>query len=174
MDRAPENHYPTSKLADLQRRRVADIAAPDCVVLLWTPVPHLPEAFCVLDAWGFAAFTRDAKTGLLGLDKSAGRYVSSAAWVKYRPGAGIGLGYWFRVDHEILLIATRGTPPAPAQGDQFRSVFDEPASRVHSEKPGIILEMIEAFYPTLPKIELNRRGPARAGWSAWGNEADEV
>jgi hypothetical protein len=31
--------------------------------------------------------------------------------------------------------------------------------------------MVEAYFPTLPKIELNRRGPARKGWSAWGNEA---
>jgi hypothetical protein len=25
-------------------------------------------------------------------------------------------------------------------------------------------------FPNLPKIELNRRGPARPGWDAWGNE----
>jgi hypothetical protein len=33
--------------------------------------------------------------------------------------------------------------------------------------------MIEQYYPTVPKIELNRRGPPRPGWSAWGNEAEE-
>jgi N6-adenosine-specific RNA methylase IME4 len=32
--------------------------------------------------------------------------------------------------------------------------------------------MIEEYYPTLPKIELNRRGPPRPGWDAWGNEAE--
>ncbi|WP_256375199.1 MULTISPECIES: hypothetical protein [unclassified Bradyrhizobium] len=32
--------------------------------------------------------------------------------------------------------------------------------------------MIESYFPTLPKIELNRRGPERAGWDAWGNEAE--
>ena len=26
------------------------------------------------------------------------------------------------------------------------------------------------LFPTLPKIELNRRGFARAGWDAWGHE----
>jgi N6-adenosine-specific RNA methylase IME4 len=31
--------------------------------------------------------------------------------------------------------------------------------------------LIEAYFPSLPKIELNRRGPARDGWDAWGNEA---
>ncbi len=42
----------------------------------------------------------------------------------------------------------------------------------HSEKPEISLELIEAYFPTLPKIELNRRGQARPGWDAWGLEAE--
>lgn len=174
MDRAPENHYPTSALVDLQRRDVAAIAADDCVLFLWATVPMLPEAFCVLDAWGFSAFVRDAATGLLGLDKSRGRYVSSAAWKKYAPGDRIGLGYWFRVDHEILLVATRGAPVCPAPGEQYRSVIDEPASRIHSQKPEIVLSMVDDFYPNTPKIELNRRGAPRPGWSAWGNEATQT
>lgn len=171
MDRAPENHYPTSPLEAIMRRDVGSIAAADCVLFLWATVPMLAEAFCVLDAWGFAAFGRDPASGFLVPDKSAARYVSSAAWQKYRPGTGIGLGHWFRVDHEILLIATRGAPVAPRHGDQWRSVLDRPASRVHSEKPECVAEMIEQFWPTLPKIELNRRGPPRPGWDAWGNEA---
>jgi hypothetical protein len=40
----------------------------------------------------------------------------------------------------------------------------------HSAKPECFLEMIERYFPTLPKIELNRRGAARSGWDAWGNE----
>jgi N6-adenosine-specific RNA methylase IME4 len=39
-----------------------------------------------------------------------------------------------------------------------------------SAKPECFLEMIEQYFPNLPKIELNRRGPARPGWDAWGNE----
>ena len=31
---------------------------------------------------------------------------------------------------------------------------------------------VEAYYPTLPKIELNARGEARPGWGAWGAEAE--
>ena len=34
--------------------------------------------------------------------------------------------------------------------------------------------MIEAYFPNLPKIELNRRGPPRPGWYAWGNEVKEL
>jgi N6-adenosine-specific RNA methylase IME4 len=42
----------------------------------------------------------------------------------------------------------------------------------HSAKPECFLEMIEQYFPTLPKIEVNRLGPPRPGWDAWGNEAD--
>jgi N6-adenosine-specific RNA methylase IME4 len=31
--------------------------------------------------------------------------------------------------------------------------------------------MIEAYFPSVPKIELNCRGVPRPGWDAWGNEA---
>ena len=43
----------------------------------------------------------------------------------------------------------------------------------HSEKPQLFLELIEGYFPTLPKIEFNRRGLARPGWDAWGNEATQ-
>jgi hypothetical protein len=32
--------------------------------------------------------------------------------------------------------------------------------------------MIDEYFPDLPKIELNRRGPPRKGWDAWGAEAE--
>ena len=40
----------------------------------------------------------------------------------------------------------------------------------HSVKPERFYEIIEAAYPTLPKIELFCRKP-RPGWSVWGNQA---
>jgi N6-adenosine-specific RNA methylase IME4 len=59
----------------------------------------------------------------------------------------------------------------PAMGHQWPSAITAPRGR-HSAKPDIFLEMIEAYYPTVPKIELNRRGPPRLGWDAWGNEVE--
>jgi N6-adenosine-specific RNA methylase IME4 len=82
----------------------------------------------------------------------------------------MGLGRWFRIDHEILLVGIRGKPPAPAPGTQSRSIIEAPVG-AHSAKPECVLELIEAYFPTLPKVELNRRGSARAGWDAWGHEA---
>jgi N6-adenosine-specific RNA methylase IME4 len=146
MDRAADNHYPTSVTAVIAARDVPSIAARDCVLFLWATIPMLPHALLVMGAWGFD-------------------YQSHYVWVKDK----IGLGFWSREKHEILLIGTRGKVPAPAPGTQNDSVILAPRGR-HSEKPEAALQMIERYYPNVPKIELNRRGPARAGWDAWGDE----
>jgi N6-adenosine-specific RNA methylase IME4 len=149
MDRAADNHYVTAGTEEIAVLPVADIAAPDCVLWLWAISSMLPDALYVMQRWGFAY-----KTGLV--------------WVKDR----IGLGYWARAKHEHPLIGTRGHIPAPAPGTQWASVIEAPA-RGHSIKPDSALEMIEGYFPNLPKIELHRRGPARPGWDAWGAEAEE-
>lgn len=146
MDRAADNHYPTSPSEIIKSRPVQDIAADDCVLFLWATVPMLDVALDVLKAWGFT-------------------YRSHMIWDKVH----IGTGYWFRNRHELLLVGTKGDIPAPAMGEQFASVMTT-ARKEHSAKPEQFLELIEQYFPTLPKIELNRRGPARAGWHAWGNE----
>jgi N6-adenosine-specific RNA methylase IME4 len=146
MDRAADNHYPTSSTEDICNRPVADIAADDCVLFLWATVPMLPDALRVMDAWDF-------------------QYKSHCVWAKDR----IGTGYWFRNQHEILLVGTRGNVPAPAMGTQVESLVDAPVGR-HSEKPEKFYQLIERYFPNLPKIELNARA-ARPGWDAWGYEA---
>jgi len=151
MDRAADNHYPTSCTEVIAGRPVASIAAKDCVLFLWATVPMLPHALLVMGAWGFD-------------------YRSQVVWGKVRKGAAKGTGYWFRNEHEILLVGTRGKIPAPAPGTQECSLIMAPVA-AHSAKPERFIEMIERFYPNLPKIELNRRGPPRDGWDAWGNEA---
>jgi N6-adenosine-specific RNA methylase IME4 len=83
----------------------------------------------------------------------------------------IGTGYWSRNKHELLLIGTRGHVPAPSPGAQWPSVIEAPV-REHSRKPDQVYELIEAYFPTLPKIELHARGAvARPGWDVWGLEA---
>lgn len=148
MDRAADNHYPTSYLEVIKARDVPSIAADDCVLFLWATAPMLPHALAVIEAWGF-------------------NYVSNYVWGKDR----IGTGYWNRNKHEHLLVGTRGKIPAPALGTQWDSLIVAPVGE-HSAKPECFLEMIEVYFPTLPKIELNRRGHARPGWDAWGNESD--
>lgn len=146
MDRAPENHYPTSVTDAIAARPVAQIAADHCVLFLWATVPMLPDALRVMAAWGF-------------------EYKSHLIAVKNR----IGTGYWFRNEHELLLVGTKGHVPAPAMGTQWPSTREFQVTR-HSEKPDWQYELIEAYFPTLPKIELNARR-RREGWDAWGLDA---
>lgn len=149
MDRAADNHYPTSETDVICARPVQDIAAPDCALFLWATVPMLRDALRVMAAWGFD-------------------YKSHLIWKKDR----LGTGYWFRNQHELLLVGTRGERlPAPAPGMQFPSLIEAPVGD-HSEKPDLAYEIIEKYFPNLPKIELNARR-ARAGWDSWGNEAPE-
>jgi N6-adenosine-specific RNA methylase IME4 len=150
MDRAADNHYPTSPLAVIKARDVASISAPDAVLFLWATVPMLSQALDVMAAWGFT-------------------YKSNFVWIKDRAGT----GFWNRNQHELLLIGTRGKIPAPAPGTQWPSVIEAPR-REHSRKPDAVFELIESYFPNLPRIELNRRGPPRPNWSAWGNEVTDA
>jgi N6-adenosine-specific RNA methylase IME4 len=149
MNRHAANHYAVSDLETIKSRDVASIAAEDCVLFLWTTNQHLRDAIDVMEAWGF-------------------KYVSNYVWKK----TSAGLGFWNRSVHEILLIGTRGKIPCPAPGTQWDSIIEAPRPGEHSAKPECFLEMIEQYFPNLPKIELNRRGPPRPGWDAWGLEAE--
>ena len=89
-------------------------------------------------------------------------------WLKRKAAT----GFWTRNRHELLLIGTRGAIPAPAPGYQVDSVLETAEDEIlkHSEKPASARAMIEAYFPTVPKIELFARA-AVDGWDLWGNEA---
>ena len=123
MDRAADNHYPTSVLGKIQARDVASIAADDCVLFLWATVPMLPAALAVMATWGF-------------------QYASHIAWDKEIAGT----GYWSRNRHELMLIGTRGNVPAPAPGTQCDSVIVEKRGR-HSAKPKKAIESSKRISP---------------------------
>lgn len=148
LNRAADNHYPTmtrDDLFDMEAMRSAP--AKDCVLFCWATVPMLEDALEWMAEYGFS-------------------YRSHCVWVKDRPGT----GYWFRNQHELLLVGVRGEVPAPAPGTQFPSVMEAPVGR-HSEKPPAAAAMIEALFPTVAKLELFARAP-RAGWDTWGAEAE--
>src|SRR5262249_40334290 len=138
-------HYPCMQTEDICAMPVSELATDDAVLFLWTTAPHLQESFRVIEQWGF-------------------RYATNIAWVKDKTG----LGYWVRNQHELLLIATRGSIPSPAPSQRPPSVIHAPR-REHSRKPDEAYALIERMYPELPKIELFAR-QARPGWAAWGNQ----
>lgn len=150
LDKSADTHYPTSTTEEICKRPVKGIAHANCILFLWATVPMLPDALRVMDAWGF-------------------EYKSHIVWKKNR----IAHGYWFRNQHELLLVGTRGNEvPAPAPGTQFPSVI-EANVRAHSQKPDEFYKVIETYFPNLQKIELNAR-QAREGWDSWGLEAPNV
>jgi N6-adenosine-specific RNA methylase IME4 len=148
-ERSIEIHYPTMSLEEICAVPVGGLAADDAVLFLWTTTPKLIESAEVIKAWGF-------------------EYRTSAVWVKDK----IGTGYWFRNQHELLLVGTKGDIPPPALGTQWSSVIEAPRGK-HSVKPEVVFELIEDYFPTLPRIELFQRGRARKGWDAWGDEAQK-
>jgi len=144
--RAIENQYPTMALDEIKALDLDAIALDDCVLFMWATSPKLAEAFEVLASWGF-------------------EYRTCAVWDKQK----IGMGYYFRQQHELLLVAVRGQPLTPAPANRPSSVLSFPRG-VHSAKPVEVYELIEAMYPELPKLEMFCRSP-REGWGAWGNQA---
>ena len=82
----------------------------------------------------------------------------------------IGMGYWFRNQHEILLIGLRGkfSPPIPQMRD--RSVYKEKRTK-HSKKPEYFRNWITKCFPLATKIELFARQKTE-GWDVWGNEVE--
>jgi N6-adenosine-specific RNA methylase IME4 len=149
---APDNHYQCLNFEEIKAIRPP--AAPDCVLFLWATVPMLALAIDLMRAWDFT-------------------YKSQCVWIKLNADGSRhkGNGYWFRNSHELLLVGTRGKPPAPAMGTQPEPIVDAWVGRRHSEKPAIIRQMIERVFPTLPKFEMFARGKAPKGWTFWGNEA---
>ncbi len=77
-------------------------------------------------------------------------------------------GYWFRGQHELLLVGTKGNINPPLANNRVSSVFSYPRKK-HSEKPREIRELIHKWYPNLNKIELFARGK-KDNWEVWGNE----
>ena len=142
----PAKHYDTMEIDEICAMEVP--AADDCMLYMWATAPKLDLAFKVIEAWGF-------------------KYITSAVWVKDKKG----LGYHFRCNHELLLVARRGNMPAPPVEARENSVFFAKRG-AHSVKPVEIHKYIENAYPNYSKCELFARR-ARDGWSTYGNEVGQ-
>jgi len=143
-NRKVENKYPTMSLEDLKKLDIP--AADDAVLFLWVPNPKLKEGIELLEAWGFS-------------------YKTNIVWVKDK----LGMGYWVRGMHELLLVGTRGNPPRPAPESRLSSVVVKAKRGEHSTKPDELYEIIEQMLPNRKPIELFARRKRR-GWDSWGNE----
>jgi N6-adenosine-specific RNA methylase IME4 len=138
-----ENQYPTMSLDDISALELP--IEDNAVLFLWATAPKLEEAFEVLNAWGFV-------------------YKTCAVWDKEK----LGMGYWFRIQHELLLVGIKGDFKPPETENRYPSVFASPRSG-HSSKPSIVYEMIEKMFPNCKYMEAFARSN-RVGWMSWGNQ----
>ena len=148
-NRQIENHYPTMSLDEICKLPVSSIASPDAVLFLWTTSPKLAESMDVIKSWGFV-------------------YRTCIVWDKER----IGMGYYARQQHELLLIASRGSIPVPEPENRPNSVIRIKRDNEHSAKPHEFYELIERMYPEYGRIELFARNQ-RNGWAVWRNQSND-
>lgn len=154
---AAENHYGTMTIEELCALDIVPTRAADQAHLyLWTTAGHLPQAFEVMDAWGF-------------------EYKTYLVWVKPQ----MGMGNYFRVSTELVLFGTRGGMRTQAR--DIKNYFESPRGQ-HSKKPTMFHDIVEKASPG-PYLELFSRCNAsdmlhgctcskcRLGWTVWGNQA---
>lgn len=150
--RGPEKHYNTMSTADICNLPVADIAAENCVLLIWGTWPYLADIQQVITAWGFEYKT----CGFIWVK----RYASTAKHY-------VGMGGWTRSNTEYCLLATKGKPTRVSAGI---SEVIEADVKEHSKKPNVVrTRIVELLGNEIPRIELFAR-TIISGWDTWGND----
>lgn len=139
-----ENHYNTMTLEEIKRMKIP--TEKDTVLFLWATAPKLTEALEVLAAWGFT-------------------YRTCAIWDKQV----MGMGHWFRIQHEILLVGIKGSPKTPPPSKRISSILNCKRSK-HSEKPFVVRDTLKAMYPDAQCVEMF----ARTSWLGWESIGDQV
>jgi hypothetical protein len=106
-----ENHYPSMTCDEICALPVGKLTTDDAILYLWATAPMLPWCMRAIESWGFL-------------------YRTNLVWIKDK----IGMGFYARNQHELLLIARRGNFPPPAGEDRISSVIVARRGK-HSEKP---------------------------------------
>lgn len=140
------NHYSTMSLDEICAEPVRELAEDNAHLHLWTTNGLLREAFSVIDAWGF-------------------EFKSCLVWIK----GDIGMGNYWRVSHEFLLLGVRGrltfrdrTLPSWIQADRT----------IHSRKPSAVRALIERASPG-PYLELYGREQFHdSEWTVYGDQVE--
>lgn len=165
---AAENHYPTMSIDELCALSVVpDNAADEALLFMWITSNHLPHGADIARAWGFDTIT------------------DTLTWVKTTKKGTVfmGLGNYFRMSTELVLVASRGGATLP--DDHTPNSAFESLRRKHSQKPVEFPEMVMKLSAG-PYMELFSRcdvargiegdvpcecTKCRFGWTVWGNQA---
>jgi N6-adenosine-specific RNA methylase IME4 len=143
---AAENHYRTMTLEEIRSEPVKDLVVEKAHLHLWMTNAFLREAFNVIRAWGF-------------------QYKSCLVWIKPQ----IGMGNYWRVSHEYLLLGVRGNLPFR---DRTCRSWLQVRRTIHSRKPFAFRELVERVSPG-PYLELyGREEQPNSGWTVYGNQVE--
>ena len=143
---ATGNHYRTMPTADIAALPIEKLAADVSQLHLWATEPFLEDALHIMKAWGFER-------------------KSTLVWEKTQ----LGLGNYWRVCHEYLLLGTRGGAQFPDGQHGHRSVLRSDRLK-HSQKPQQFRQLVEQV-GNAPRLELFGRRQV-PGWVVWGNEVE--
>ncbi len=150
-----EGIYDSMSDAEIAALPVAGLASENAALLMWVTLPKLEAAFRIIASWGFTY-----RTVFLVWDK-IGRYYGAPSPSK---------GHYTRPNHELLLLAIRGSMPTlsvGASGVHATSLRTRPGD--HSRKPEVVRKIIVDTFGDLPRIELFAR-QIPLDWLVWGNE----
>lgn len=149
--KSPDAQYQTYPAAVIKQRfPIGELAAKDCLLLLWGSFSKLPEQLDCLSHWGF-------------------EYKSAFVWNKVsKHGKPVmGVGHRVRSMAEPILVATRGRPKTIP----FPGAFCGERRR-HSQKPERFYEIVARHCPDLTnRIDLFAR-QSRTNWMSWGDQLD--
>ena len=138
--RGADTHYPLLKSADMPA-----VISVDAHMYMWVTNTFLPDGLWLMSQLGFA-------------------YKTNVVWVKQR----IGLGQYFRGQHELCLFGVKGNSYAVRTGDKTISSVVKADRGKHSKKPDVFLELVEKR-SNGPYLEVFARR-VRENWTCWGNE----
>ena len=137
------NPYPEMSIEDIKNLKLP--FNKNSILFLWTTHKFLPEAFKIVEHWGFD-------------------YKATLVWNKEK----IGMGDWFRMQCEFCLFAIKGKPFW--HNTTERDIITE-SRREHSRKPDAFFEMINEICPGR-KLEYFGR-EKRNGWDVFGNDTNK-
>ena len=141
--------YPAMTVQEITELPVDGCSADDCDLYLWTTQKYLPDAFSVMQAWGF-------------------KYCQALTWCK--APRGLGQGGLFCPTTEFVLLGRKGRmPKGKRRQDSTWWQVKRPAA--HSTKPEFFQDVIETV-SDCPRLEMFARRQ-REGWTVWGNEVEE-
>lgn len=159
--KSPERHYRTMSIAEIAALPVHELAAPDCLLVMWSTWPHLPQAMTVMRRWGF-------------------RYITGGAWTKRTRDGGpaFGTGFVLRSTTEPFLVGSAGSPWIGSKSErnwietveEISTAPIDAARREHSRKPIEMREMCERLAPSVRRCELFAREPW-SGADVWGDQS---